>query len=385
MKLIGIAIRNLERRKARMAFLVVGLLVGVATVVALLSLTTAMQADIQHKMENFGANILLTPKSNDLSLSYGGISLGGVSVDSRELRQEELKNIYSIPNSRNIAAVAPKVLGAVDANGEKALFMGVDSKVEFRLKRWWSLAGAPISRPDEVVAGSNVAERFGLEPGDSLQVNGETMTVSGVIAETGSQDDNLLLAGLPTAQRILQKEGQVSFVEVAALCADCPVEDMVNQISTALPGVEVNAIQQVVKTRMHALGQFRTFSLAVSLVVLFVGSLVVFVTMMSSVNERCHEIGIFRALGFRKHHIVRLILTEAGIVSIIAGLAGFLAGTLSAKGMLPLLVEDAHAVPWDFALGGSALLIALALGGLAAIYPALHASKLDPADALRTL
>ena len=69
MKLTGIAIRNLERRKARMAFLIVGLMVGVATVVALLSLTSAMSADIQHKMENYGANILLTQKSNDLSLS----------------------------------------------------------------------------------------------------------------------------------------------------------------------------------------------------------------------------------------------------------------------------------------------------------------------------
>ncbi|NIQ95666.1 MAG: ABC transporter permease, partial [Desulfuromonadales bacterium] len=129
MKLIGIAIRNLQRRKARMAFLVIGLMVGVATVVALQSLTTAMSADIQHKMENYGANILLTPKSNDLSLNYGGISLGGVSVDARELKQADLDNIYTIPNNRNIAAVAPKVLGAVEVAGEKVLFMGVDANV----------------------------------------------------------------------------------------------------------------------------------------------------------------------------------------------------------------------------------------------------------------
>ena len=68
-------------------------------------------------MENYGANILITPQSDDLSLSYGGITLGGVSLDSREIRQDDLQRIATIPNSRNIAAVAPKVLGAVQVEG----------------------------------------------------------------------------------------------------------------------------------------------------------------------------------------------------------------------------------------------------------------------------
>ncbi len=368
-----------------MAFLVIGLMVGVATVVALHSLTTTMSADIQHKMEDYGANILLTPKSNDLSLSYGGISLGGVSVDTRELQQDDLAKIHTIKNSRNIAAVAPKVLGAVEVEGEQVLLMGVDEKVEFHLKRWWTVDGNVISRDDQLIAGSAVAERFDLKADDRLIIQDRNFVVSGILAETGSQDDNVLIATLPAAQQLLGKEGRVSFAEVMAHCADCPVEDMVQQISAVLPGVKVNAIQQVVKTRMHALGQFRTFGLAVSVIVLFVGSLVVFVTMMGSINERCHEIGIFRALGFRKNHVVRLIITEAGIVSFIAGLAGFAGGTLAAKGLLPLFTDVSHAVHWDFAMGGIALFGAVFIGAIAAMYPALYASKLDPADALRTL
>ena len=82
MNLETIAFSNLRRRKGRMAFLVAGLLLGVGTVVTLLSLSSALTAEAQHKLENFGANIIITPRSDNLSLSYGGITLGGVTIDA---------------------------------------------------------------------------------------------------------------------------------------------------------------------------------------------------------------------------------------------------------------------------------------------------------------
>jgi len=385
--LFGIALRNLKRRKARMAFLIAGLMIGVATVVALTALTTAMQHDIRHKMENYGANILVTPQRNELALNYGGIALGGVAVQAEELLQSDLPRIDTIPNRRNVAAVAPKVLGAVDVGGRKVLMMGVDPQVEFALKKWWHLDGAPLQTDTDLVAGSRAAAALDLMIGSLVVVGDDTFKVSGILQSTGSQDDDLLLVGLAPAQRLLGKPGVISFAEVAALCSDCPVSDMVQQIATVLPGAQVSAIQQVVQSRMQALEQFQSFSLAVSLLVLFVGSLVVFVTMMGAINDRCHEIGIFRALGFRKRHIVQLILTESTLVSLIAGLAGFGAGIGAAWLLLPHLADTAHGatVMIDPRLAGLAVLLAVVVGGLASLYPALHASRLDPADALRTL
>jgi putative ABC transport system permease protein len=385
MKLESIAFNNLRRRKSRMAFLVLGLLIGVATVVALISLSTALTDDVQHKMENYGANILITPHSDDLSLSYGGITLGGVSVGTEEIRQSDLSRIRTIPNSRNIAAIAPKVLGAVQVGEDRILLMGVDVGIEFSLKRWWNVRGAPVVDDHQLVAGHAAALSLGLEPGSSLEINGESFVVSGVLGKTGSQDDQLLIGSLPVVQRLLNKENIVSLVEVAALCADCPVSDMVNQISAVLPNVEVSAIQQVVKTRMHALDQFRNFSLGISVVVLLIGALVVFVTMMGSVNERTREIGIFRALGFRRVHIIRLILTESATVSLLAGLLGFLAGMGVTQGILPFMTDHHVALQWNPLLAGAAMLLSLLIGCAASFYPALHASRLDPTEALRAL
>lgn len=385
MKIESIAINNLRRRKGRMAFLVLGLLIGVATVVTLVSLSSALTADIQHKMENYGANILITPRSDNLSLSYGGITLGGVIVDAEEIRQTDLAKIMTIPNSRNIAAIAPKVLGAVEVGGERVLLMGVDIDKEFHLKRWWSISGEPVTDDRQLVVGQAVAKKMSLRPGSSLKIAGQLFTVSGVLAQTGSQDDQLLIGSLPMAQRLLGKTGEVSLVEVAALCADCPVTDMVMQISSVLPDVEVSAIQQVVKTRMHTLEQFRTFSLAIAAVVLLIGALVVFVTMMGSVNERTREIGIFRALGFRRSHVMRLILLESSAVSLLSGLLGFLVGMAATEAIMPFVAEHQVLVSWNPLLGGAAMLLALLIGCTASFYPALHASRLDPTEALRAL
>ncbi len=385
MNLRTIAFNNLRRRKSRFAFLVTGLLLGVATVVTLLSLTEALTMEAEHKLDNFGANILITPQTEELSLSYGGITLGGVSVDAHEIPQEDLKRIGTIRNSRNIAAVAPKVLGGVSVGEGRALLMGVDPEVEFHVKRWWTFDGHPVVKEHDLVAGPAAAKRFGLQLGQSVELGGESFTLTGILHETGSQDDELLIVALPTAQRLLGKPGQVSLVEVAALCADCPIEDLVSQISEVLPGIKVAAIQQVVRTRMHALEQFRIFSLGVAGVVVLIGALVVFVTMMGAVNERTREIGIFRALGFRRGHVIRLILMEASWVSLLAGVLGYLGGMGATQLILPLLAEEHPHMVWNPLLGAGAIALALVVGVAASYYPALHASRLDPTEALRAL
>jgi len=385
MNLRTIAFNNLRRRKSRMAFLVAGLLIGVATVVTLLSLTQALTMEAERKLDSFGANILITPQSDELSLSYGGITLGGLSVDPREIRQQDLARISTIPNSRNIAAVAPKVLGGVMVKGTRVMLMGVDPAAEFRVKGWWSIEGRRMDTDDELVAGSGAAKRLGLRPGAAVDLGGRSFTVTGLLRETGSQDDDLLITTLPAAQRMLHKEGTVSLAEVAALCGDCPVSHMVDQISNVLPGTKVSAIQQVVKTRLHALDQFRVFSMGVAVVVLLIGALVVFVTMMGSVNERTREIGIFRALGFRRTHVVGLILMEAVSVSLLAGILGFLSGMGVTRLVLPWLAQGHPNLVWSPGLAMGSMLLATLVGAAASFYPALHASRMDPSEALRAI
>ena len=385
MTLGKIAIRNLMRRRAKAGFLLLGLVIGVATATAVFSMVEAMTRDINHKIEKYGANILVLPRAESLGLSYGGLSLGGVPFEVEEIREQDLAKIDTIPNAANVAAVGPVTLGVVPVAGRRILLAGVDFAAASILKPWWQLDG-DYPDDDGVLLGAEAARSLVLGPGDSLTVAGRRLRVEGVLSTTGSQDDELMFTRLSTAQQILDKPGKVSMVEVAALCTACPVEDMVRQIAAVLPNARVSAIQQVVKGRMETLAQFGKLSYGISAVVLMVGALVVLVTMMGNVRERTEEIGIFRAVGFRSSHVLRIILMEAATVSVLAGVLGYAAGIGATHFAVRLLSGGQPvAVPIRPEMAGAAVALAVILGLCASLYPAVTAARLDPNEALRTL
>jgi len=385
MTLTEIAVKNMSRRKAKAAFILVGLMIGVATVVALISFTRTMTADINMKLEKYGANILAVPKTDNLPLTYGGLSLGGISFEMQEINQQDLAAIGQIKNAANVAAVGPVVLGGVNIGDKRVLLAGVDFEAALILKPWWRLQGRTPD-PNEIIIGSEAARILNVARNDRLRLEGIDYRVSGILEPTGSQDDHLIFSRIPAAQKILNKAGLISMVEVAALCNACPITEMVRQISGALPSARVMAIQQVVKGRMETLHRFKKFSYGTSAVVLLVGSLVVLVTMMGSVRERTGEIGIFRAIGFRRIHIMRIIFIEAAIISALAGLLGYGAGYGGTWIFFQFFMEKSSVgVPLNMTLFGGSVVLAIVLGLLASAYPALMAARLDPNEALHTL
>jgi putative ABC transport system permease protein len=160
---------------------------------------------------------------------------------------------------------------------------------------------------------------------------------------------------------------------------------MVLQIAEKFPEAKVTALKQAVMSKMQSIELFKSFSYGIAVLVVFIGSLLVFITMMGSVNERTREIGIFRAIGFRRGHVMRIILLEAMVVGLIGGLFGVIGGNGVAWLVMPMVIKGGVFAGINMNLGGIAILLAVALSLLASLYPALKASRLDPSEALRAL
>lgn len=386
MKLHNISFGNIKRRKAKMLFLIMGLIIGISIVVTLLSIVESMTQDIEERLNQFGANIVVVPKTENLSLNYGGISVGGVNYNVNELDQERLADLGKIKNAKNLAVVAPKVLGAVTIKDREVLLMGVEFKQELHLKTWWMKKGGAFPwAKSEVVMGSRIADLLGFNIGDEIELSGTKFTISTILKPTGAAEDDAVIADLLAAQKLLGKEGKISMIEISAFCQGCPIAEMTLQIAEKFPGAKVTAMKQAVMSKMQSIDMFKSFSLGVSVIVILIGSLMVLVTMMGSVNERTREIGIFRAIGFRQGHVMQIILLEALILGVLGGLLGFVLGSSTAWVLIPLVMKDGVFAGINMDLGAVSILMAAALSLLASLYPAFKASRMDPTDALRAL
>ncbi len=218
---------------------------------------------------------------------------------------------------------------------------------------------------------------------DQLKVAGHDHTVAGVLSPTGGPEDRMIFGSLARVQQVLGKSGQLSLIEVSALCKDCPIEDIVAQISERLPHAKVSAIQQSVRARTETVERLTRFSAVVSAVVLAIGALMIFTTMMGSVVERTKEIGVLRAIGFRKAHIIKELMIEVGVISVIGGVLGWAAGMLASWAALPYFAETERGFEFHPLLAIAAIVAGLAIGVASSLYPIIRASRLDPSEAVR--
>ena len=383
MKLADIALSNLLRRKGRVLILLLAMAVGSGTIIALFAVTNAMNEEVSHKFDQIGSNLVIMPKSEALTLSYGGISVGGDPEETTELSQDVIGRILSIKNAENIATIAPKLLGTLVTGDETVLAVGVDFRAELRMKKWWNIEGRAPTEANEVVLGSAAAARLEKGSGSTISAAGRELTVVGVLEEMGTEEDNALFLDLALLQGILGKPQRLSFVELSALCYTCPIEDISAQLAGKLPEAKVTTILEAVSARKTIVDRFSALARAVALTVLVISAMIIASAVMSSVNQRSREIGILRAIGFRRAHVATIILLEVTAVSAAAGGIGFLLGTLSARGLAPLVAQMEVTVAWDWKLGAAALALTVLTAVAASLVPALTAAGEDPADALR--
>jgi putative ABC transport system permease protein len=396
MKLYQVVVKDVIRRKRRVLYATLGVVIGTATVVGILTVALAGQAKIYSQLEKYGPNLAVIPAISNLDMKLGDISLGTLTVgdnyipeekipEIRQIADSEIRRVMKIEDEGNIATIAPNLYINTKIGDTSVMVVGVDPQEEIKIKTWWMVHhGKFLEGKDQALVGAVAAEILKLNIGDVIPLNGTNVTVAGILEETGSNDDYQVFVPIETLQKAFGREGLVSSIDIRALCNACPVETIASEINANIPGVRAVAVKQIAETEMGMVEKMSKFMLTLAGITLAVGLFGVVNTMMTSVNERIKDIGIMRAVGASRSQIVKAFIYEAIIIGIIGGVLGYVAGTLLAYIAGPLVFEGTTIalVPQYFAL---ALVLAIAVSVVATVYPAFRATQIKVADSFRSL
>jgi putative ABC transport system permease protein len=387
MNILTIPLRNTRRKWMKTLLLLVVFTLGVTSIVSLNYVSSVVGDSLEKKLTAFGANILVQPHREKLTVSYGGFSMGDMVLGQADLDETSVSDrIGSIELNDRISVIAPKLVAMVKIANTGVGLVGVRFDKEKVLKGYWAVNGTYPVRDNDVLVGGKAAAKLDLKVGDAIDLEGVDATVSGILMPTGSDDDSVIFAPMNFVQSNFGAPGHVSFIEVAALCAGCPIEDIVNQIQAAVPDADIQALQSIVKQRMYSVEFVKRLILTVSLVILFIACCMVGVTMLSSVNERIKEIGLMRSIGFGRASIFSIFCFEAALIGVLAGIIGYLGGYgLSLKVLAMLDMAEGATVSFDPAHMGLTGLLIVSVSVLSALFPAWKASSVEPSEALISL
>lgn len=391
MKLHSVVLKDIFRRKTKLAIAVIGVIVAAAAIVAVVTIFTEATQGLYEESNKFGANIIVRPEVKTIPLVAGSTSVGSLFAGENYIEESEIARIYTIKDNASLAVVAPRLYGIAQIGNSSVVIMGVDPEKEKQLKSWWNVKGqwlsAENSEQPEVMIGSDISGPLGLMEGSLITLTQGNISVdarvAGVIESTGGNEDGYVILPLAVSQYLLGKEGKVSSLEVRALCNSCPVEEMSEQIEGVLPGLEARAMSQIVQNEMATIEHAQSSAMIVSIITMLVSTLTVASTMLASVNEKLKEIGIMRAVGASDMQVVSMLFFEGAIIGAVGGIIGFFVGTTASFIAAPLLVSVTPSPMWvalPLVIG-----ICILTGMVASLVPARRALGIDPAEVLRSV
>ncbi|MBM3157252.1 MAG: ABC transporter permease [Chloroflexi bacterium] len=396
MKLYQVVAKDILRRRRRVFYTALGVVVGVAVFVAVLTVARAGEQKIYNELDKYGPNLMVTPAISDLDLQLGDLSLGTLAVGDNYIAEEKLpeirqitdgmiKEALGIEDEGDIATIAPKLYVSTKIKDTSVMVVGFDLQQERQLRSWWTVSnGRYPEQESEALLGARASGALGLNEGDTIMLNNREVTVIGVLGETGSNDDYQVFVPLETVQKAFGKEGLISSMDIRALCNACPVEYIADALNETIPGVRAVAVKQIAQTEMNLMEKVNDFLLALAGITIVVGSFGVVNTMMSSVHERIRDIGIMKAVGASRNQIVKMFLYEALVIGLMGGVIGYILGTLLSYVIGPLIF-DGLVVRYALLYLPAALGLAVFVAAVASVYPAIRASSIKVADSLRSL
>jgi putative ABC transport system permease protein len=417
---------SLVRQRRRKLLASAAILFGTTAVTAMLALATTIGDRIHQELAVYGANIVVTPKAANLDVKIGGVDIHPATGNAY-LHESDLAKLKTIFWANNITGVSPELslqLAIQPQPGAPSTtvaakgywfdrdFAGHSTGASQLHPLWkidgrWPSASTAQARPSdayEVALGSHLAQQLHLKPGDRLPPR---LSVVGIVT-TGDGGDDQVFMTLRDAQLFLDRPDAISRVEISARTkpedAFARVDpdtlppaqreiwycrpyanSIAYQIREAIPGADAQQVRKVEQSEGTVLERISGLMWLISAAALLAAGFAVAAAMANSVLERRGEIGLMRSLGASRASIALLFYAENGIVAVVAGAFGYLAGSVLAYLLgARIFAGEATSAPM---LNPVLLPIVVVLSLLTAIggsTPSIRAAlRLDPSAILR--
>jgi putative ABC transport system permease protein len=405
---IKISYKNLMAAKFRSFLTILGIIIGIASVIIVMAIGASAQQLILSQVSGIGSNLVgvLPGASNDK-----GPPASALGIVTTTLKQSDLDAVLLKKNVPSVVTASGYVSGVSTAqyknNSAESNFQGVSAafieveKNDLKFGRFFTNEeNAGLARV--AVLGTNRAKQLfdTQDPiGKMFSLKDVNFTVIGVLDTKGgsaiSNPDDLVYIPLLTAQKILLGIDYLNFMRIKI---DTPenVERATADIKVTLRTTHriKNPTDDdfTVRNTAQALGVItnitdvlKYFLVGIAAISLLVGGIGIMNIMLISVNQRIREVGLRKAVGARNRHIITQFLIEAVFITLVGGIIGIIFGILVS--LLAAVIINALGYEWEFLISFSSILVAtmvsMAIGLLFGIYPAKKAAKISPMEALR--
>ncbi len=396
-----IAFKALRRNKIRSALTALGVIIGVASVIAMIALSSGARAAIDAQIQSTGTNVVYVSAGSFARMGSVRGGIGSVQTLTLEDAQAIKEQVAAVGRLTPVVRGRAQVIAA---NENWATSIEGGNEDYLTVRNWPLASGDNISPRDVLVAekvcllGDTVAQNLflGQDPvGQIIRIKSLPFKVLGVLTpkgqgQWGQDQDDIIVAPYTTIQKKLLGIVHIHQIMVSATRADT-VEEAARDITRVLrqrhriqnpdeDDFTVRTVEEMAQTRVQLAQTMTGLLMSVASVSLLVGGIGIMNIMLVSVTERTKEIGLRMAVGARTRDILRQFLTEAVSLSALGGVVGIVLGVGVSQGLTQVL-------GWPTLITSSSIAIAFAFAAAVGIffgyYPARKAATLDPIDALR--
>jgi ABC-type antimicrobial peptide transport system permease subunit len=362
---VPVTLRNLWRRRTRTALTLLGISIGIAAIISL--------GGLAQGMDN-----ILTQMWRASQIDVFAIE-AGVDSDFSAIDEQVGARIAARPDVRAVSGII--MSGISTPENPMLLIFGYHPR-ELAIRHFRIREGKPLEGSREAIVGRKLAEEMGLQVGDTLRLMDSNFRVVGIF-ETGlAYEDVAVVIGLREAQALLGKPHQVMMYGIT-LHDPRQAERVRDELEATFPEVDFALSSDATET-MSDYAVMQEMVGQISFLAIFIGAVGMLNTMLMSVLERTREIGVLRAVGWRRRRVLGMILRESLVLGAIGGICGILFGLGIGKAveLLPGVWGTLKPL-YTPQLLAQAVVIGMLAGAVGGLYPAWRATRLSPVEALR--